>query len=436
MIATCVFLALSLLGGPQQQKSLFQKVVANPTGKNGYEEYVRAAEIVNVPLAGIFGSWNPEMPELTLDPHTLPEDLESERQRIKIFNEIRGWKLMKVRREFTRQFGNALELIRTGNQKPVFDPRESLTPETLFPELAPFKRLAHLFVADAYVKYADGNGAGATQSLLDGLTFTRKAAGGSIISSLVGISSTNTVLEGFEENLSRLSIKDDQRLIDYAEAALAEPPPLTSGLKREHLMIGPIIDYAFSDPKSFYQLSDGDAQSMDKEFASAVEAVKRSSPTQRESWKKRISELLSGIYDRLDSLLRRPENEWDQADAQVGREYLTKEDPTVRFFVEVTLPSFAGVTAAAARERTQLRLLGLHGRILAFRWSHSRLPNELKEAVPEALIADPLSGGKFVYELQSGGAYRLYSKGSADTGEIEIRYRRSTASGSTTLAPP
>ena len=60
----------------------------------------------------------------------------------------------------------------------------------------------------------------------------------------------------------------------------------------------------------------------------------------------------------------------------------------------------------------------------------------MAEAVPEALIADPLSGEAFHYDLKSDDSYRLYSKGTSATGEIELMNKRVAGAGAGSSRDP
>jgi hypothetical protein len=70
-----------------------------------------------------------------------------------------------------------------------------------------------------------------------------------------------------------------------------------------------------------------------------------------------------------------------------------------------------------------MRLLDLHARILDYRWNNLKLPEQLADAVPQALLFDPLSGQSFAYEKTATG-YSLFSRGVPETGKIELKYRR------------
>src|SRR5688572_1830938 len=103
---------------PQEKpRPIYSDIISRTTGQNGYEEYVRAADLLRLgpaqaPYAITFGYYEPNRPQ--------PPFLQSRRELM-----VHGQKV--------------LDLIRAGNKKPVFEPREKLGVWTLFPEFAYFK---------------------------------------------------------------------------------------------------------------------------------------------------------------------------------------------------------------------------------------------------------------------------------------------------------
>jgi|GEM_PF-5695897 len=90
---------------------LFPQLFPEPTGRNGYEEYLRAADAVR----------------------GVPCDLE------RVPAHAKGLASLQVTK--------ALALVREGNEKPATDPRPHYDPEQLYPELATFKFFGKLLAA-------------------------------------------------------------------------------------------------------------------------------------------------------------------------------------------------------------------------------------------------------------------------------------------------
>jgi hypothetical protein len=99
-----------------------------------------------------------------------------------------------------------------------------------------------------------------------------------------------------------------------------------------------------------------------------------------------------------------------------------QHSPIVAALVDALAPAWDNVFAAIAKQRTQFRLLELHGKVLEYKWQNNKLPGRLSDAVESAGCQDPLSGREFGY-TRKGDGYRLFSYGAKPTGEIELVYR-------------
>ena len=137
---------------------------------------------------------------------------------------------------------------------------------------------------------------------------------------------------------------------------------------------------------------------------------------------------LSALYKPYMDRAKRPESEWIlPIDEPLEVELPSDASPEQQFFAFLEgAAGFGGVLEAAARSRTQLRLLVLTARVHRFRYHHGRLPNSLIEAVGDA-ANDPLTGKPFIFEKLSGQEFRIASKGFKKLGEIDIVYRRQQA---------
>ena len=98
-------------------------------------------------------------------------------------------------------------------------------------------------------------------------------------------------------------------------------------------------------------------------------------------------------------------------------------------------PDYRNVLGAYARIRTQLRILRLHSLVQMYRWHWNELPKSLEIITDPKERFDPLSQFEFMFEIKGSG-YRIYSKGSKTTGEIELIYRRNNPSETPVDIPP
>jgi len=414
MVSSLICAALFVFAPFQNQdrQNLLYRVIPHPTGANGYEEYLRAAEIVSDPACGVYDSWLPNMDAPNYDSPSDP--------RISLIRRLNSMNFLSVRQEQVKRYGEALDVIRQGSLKRIVDPRQPLTPESLLPEVSYFRRLARLFTADAYLKFADGKSAAATRDLVDGLTFSYNIANGSLITALVGISSTSILLAECSDRLGSFSLDDCRALEEISKRLLSAPNPLARAIEGERQMQLYVVNDVFTKhTEALTAMVPTDS----KEGKSLLKRVNESTPADRSRWQASLTNIVNGFFDAQQKRFAGPEAKWAGADADLQTWIQQDPDPLVKSFASLLFPIFDQAALSAARSRTQLRLLYLNALVMEFRWLNNRFPNRLSELGPNTPVKDPLSGEDFGYELRGGG-YRLFSKGVEGTGEIEMRYRR------------
>lgn len=396
-----------------------KQIGITPTGKNGYEEYIRAAEIASDPLFGMYDRWTPAMrdqPDAYVPEEPLPPD------QLQLYKHLASMRLLEVRQEQLRRYAGVLDLVRQGSLKPVFDPRQDLNPESLYPELTYFRRLARLFSADAYVKFAEGKSAAATKSLLDGLEFSYNIGSGMIISALVGIANTAVVLSQFEDHLGSLSLDDCRNIRQATQRLLAAPIPIAAAIATEAKASPKFVNWIFENvDQGLAKL----IEAPESQKQALVQRAEQASAQDKERWRREAVAKLGVFYEEILRRFKLPESQWVDSDSMTPPD---SDDPIVKAIVAGMSPVFSGAMVPTVRIRTQLRLLALHAAIQEFRWMNGRLPRNLAELEAPALVYDPLTLSSFLFE-STGYGYRLYSKGVSQTGEIELRYKRAPSAG-------
>lgn len=192
------------------QTSLFSQIFPRPTGRNGYEDYVMAAQVVKNPVYEVLTRDEAAVIAAAQQDEAAPTES--------------GLKTsLAIRRERVRRFADALDWVRAGNGKPSVDPHR-LSPNETFPEMGGFKSVEKLEADAAQVGFADGSSASAVRFLLDGLIFSHRTGNSALISALVGAACQAIVLAEFQQNLDCLSLSDCKTICQAATAALAEPP--------------------------------------------------------------------------------------------------------------------------------------------------------------------------------------------------------------------
>ncbi|AIE86474.1 hypothetical protein [Fimbriimonas ginsengisoli] len=413
MTAFAPLLAFALLGSAQQTSSFFQRLVPHPTGQNGYEEYLRAADRVNDGVVEMYldGVGAP-LPDLS------PVD---RRRWESLAAELGSLDYLAVQQAAVRRYGAALDIAAQGNGKPCYDPRDPRQ-TVKFPEYRVLRQVVRLFVSKSYVQSATGDRAGGLQSLLSALTLSRRMGGVTVLGQLYGILASGSVYERLAEELPRLSLSDLLTLQSYTGSALAEPTAVEGVLRANAAQRDDAIqNLDLQRGKGLLSETDKGTQDIRDRLAAA-------SPAELESFRRALQDLNRKGFEQSLADIHRPEKEWYDATKRWhtagnrGRlgSASTMEDVADAVYRE-TMPTSDRFVLSQLTARAQLRLLGLHARVLTYYWRNHRLP----VTIPD--VEDPLSGEPFVYELKNG-AYRLYSKGRPETGTVELVYQRPPSS--------
>lgn len=428
LIATA---SISLFSVPQT-KSIYDQVVQHPDLNNGYCDYVRGADLVSDPSVTVYGAWSPKQYDqaledksamLATDPRSWTAESEKELQLKRHLHEL---DYLGVQREFVKNYGRALDLVRLGNTKQVYDPRDKVDVNTTFPELGKFRSLARLLTAESYVRFADGKSSEGTADLLDGVIFAHKIGGTTLLAELVSSACSSIIMSAFEDRRVQLSDKDSLQVQRFVDSVLADPPSYVQALKRERSLIFSALDPMFGSPVDKSLFGDSD------QSAAIAAAIQNLNPVDRQGVKANLKGLLDTFFNGLIQQLSQPEATWMQKNVD---DILPTDPASISSPIDLVdtlarnvLPSYQNTTRAVLRTRTQMRLLGLHARILDFRWKNHHLPSNLKEIAKEDAILDPLSGTEFQYELREDG-YKLYSRGADGTGPVELRYKAPANAG-------
>jgi len=210
---------------------------------------------------------------------------------------------------------------------------------------------------------------------------------------------------------------------------------MLSALEKESDLTGSSVDLLFAPggAAAFSNMAQGNAggatpSESDKRFAKLFDDA---TPQQKQSWRQSLLDSAKSSIEQMKLLIQGPEKDWNKAD-QIVRSLDPNQDFALSYLTAALTPSYSQVLLAQGKANTQLRLLGLHARVIAYRWRNGRLPATLQDAAGE-LAKDPFSGNDFMYEATPGG-YRLLSRGSA-LGDIELRYRRQAGSASSSRDP-
>ncbi len=419
-----ILAAVLILAPAFQDRSLYKEIVPAPTGKNGYEEYLQAADLLTDGLFSVYLNWSPSQYKEMQEANSRLKDGEwsNTQPQLDLAKNLSKMDYLGVQEAAAKRYGRAIKLMMLGNGKPVFDPRKQISSDTMFREFSYFKSLARLVVADVYQKLANGDSSGAQQDLVAGLAFSHRISQGTIIAALVGIASEAILFSCYQEQLEHMSLRDMERASNMAAAILAEPCPIIACMQgdRDLCLSGLKLIQDHDSVQSFFG---GDVN------GDAVSKVwKTLGPAQRQQVISDAGARISQTFQDRIARFSGPESSWLPAESDdtptLDAKATVTSDLLPTIFSEVLTPSFRQAIMASLRNRAQLRLLDLHARILAYRWRNRKLPSDLKEVAPDNLINDPLSGQPFRFESVDGINYDLYSMGIPETGKIQLKYRR------------
>ena len=363
------------------EQTLYRQVFPKPTGQNGYEEIILAAELV-------------QMNKALEVAYTGTPTLSQKRAALN-----------------DRSCVEALKWLRRGLKKPIFSPRKEMTFDTSLPELAPLRSLARLLAVEQYVLLADGRTRDAINSMRDGFMLARVVQRDHLIGGLVGIAITTLVVRPIGSHLDQLSATDCEYLYQVCTQWLQSPSPLAAVIEGERRGSRMILQDILAQPARAQQLfadgGDEDEPDPDTERIRKDLQATGGDPARFKAEVERAMGLFDAYYGDLIRRLDQPP--WQRTAPPVPI-----DDSLGGRLVQMLAPSMDHVLVAFNREQTLVQLLACHAGIQRFRWEHDRLPAQLEEARLGRLGVDPFTGGPLVYQLQ-GRAYQLRSVGPPTT---------------------
>jgi hypothetical protein len=370
--------------------SVFQQLFPVPTGENGYEELVQAAELAQ-------GSTRLEA---ALQP---------------------GVSLKTMRAALADPpVVLALRLLRTGLTKPILAIRQQMDMDTVFPELRLFRNLGRLLQIEAYVRLADGRSAAAIDCLRDGLKLAQAVQSNFALSGLVGVSLDALAVEGIARHLDVFSLPDCDRLLQLLDTWLAQPSPLARVLQGERdldiaalrntradsgalsKLLGIMIDSAQSPPSN---------NPVDIERLTRLKQWVAANPQTFTPVVDQAVEMVDSTYQQAFRTLSEPT--WTWKDPRLPDEAVTAGQLATSVIMPV-----GRIMERYLIDRAKIQLLAVHAAIRRFRWENNRLPGSLQELNLGDRALDPFTGTPLVY-THTSDTYELSSAGSMDRGTAE-----------------
>ena len=361
---------------PHLRPPLLRQLFAQPTGMNGYEDFVQAGDLVQ-------------------NNRRIEEALET------------GATLTQKRRLLAEpDVQAALHLLHTGMSKPILPPHAEVDAATTFPEFAVFRKLGRLLSTEMYVQFADGRIDAALDTLDDGLRFGYRMQTNTLISGLVGVAVDAMLFKSFSAHLDQLSEYQCLRVRRTVEEMAQWPSPLLSLLRDEQKMLERTLDQLASDPKGKEDLINQFVSEEDRDENTRLLVTHlRSNPPDigvlvAQAKARGAVHFGAAIANRqLPPKQRKPlpSTSGDTLDARL---------------FDMLVPSVEQVSSKYDQRDARLRLLGIHAAIRAYKWEYNHLPPTLADLHIGKLVLDPITGDPLHYQ-NNGATYDLFSRGFA-----------------------
>jgi hypothetical protein len=384
--------------GLAARPSMFSRIVPHPIGRNGYEEYVRAADIADSVEFKAFSNWLAVRPDDRLDlsqPRGIkPDDPE-----------------LLVQQRWASRFSGCCDLVSLGNGKEVFDPRTELTAATTFPEFAAFKSVARLEVATAQVKFAAGQTGEGLRHVFDAMTFGQKMSGTILIGRLVGIACQSIAYRELDRVWPQLNLDDVREVQRYMAALIALPPAMRAALD---------WDFRFSRG-ALVGIAKNPASLKDFGYEDMPDSMKALSGLSQSQLNDAVAQALvkfDGFTSSVMTVLNGPEAGWssiEKLEAGFGGDPHSVSDA----LAGLVLPTISAAVTAELRTRTFARLAYLTAKAAEFKWLNGRRPEKMEEFTTKEERTDPTGGG---FEIRPFGPwFEIVRTGKDTLGEQKLR---------------
>jgi len=351
----------------------FPRLFPSPTGPNGYEDLVMAADLAHV-----------------VERNHLPEQ---------------GETLSDVRRAVASpEWRRARALLTSGLTKPVRSPRQRVSFSTEFPELAGMRSVARVLAREIRVRFADGRVAEAIASLRDGLRMATLIQGETLIGGLVGVACSAIVLKEFRSHIGQLAVQDCERTLSVVREWLRLPDgEVPAVLAERDTMIRQLLD-ARADPAEAGKVARaflGDEE-LERDPDEQPELVRRllSDPVARAAALDEAVRKLEAHYARVLEGLRKPF--WQRRPVE-----LEPDGSLSGKLCETLVPVLSKVGEKYAFLRADVQHLGVEAAIRRFVWERDRAPGSLGDLDLGEMAISPVTGEPFAYQRTGERTYEL-----------------------------
>jgi len=394
-----VFLCAAAVG----QGSMYSRVVPYPTGTNGYEEYLQAADIASGPEFDLYDTWLVGLRSGSLTNAEKPFDVD------------RTDPDLAVRRKWAERFRRCCSLISNGNRKPVSDPRGAAGAGGGFPEYRAFKSLAKIEEATAHVLFADGQTGDAIRHLEDGLIFGSKIGAARLMGRMQGIACDAIAFDELDDHWAQLCLSDAQELEVFFGRRLNSPPTLIESIPAQRRVSHAAVIQLFSDSADFAR-----TWGLGENQQGLMASLNKLGPFDAEATQASTLAAVDGFYDSMIALLNGPESAWlSVREVDGGDQAQDASLPLGTRLAGLVAPIMSRVLVREAQDRTRMRLAYLTAKALEYRWLKGHLPDRIEDFTTAEERRDQTSGRAFRFK-RDGPWFRITREGRDALGVVTL----------------
>lgn len=404
-----MMLALALLACAVQapDKPLLEQIGVKPTGRNGYEELLLAADALTRGRFAILREVDRAL--------SVGSEVPKGEQYQWAAAQFDGMNSLRRKRYLADKFKPVTDLVRQAVKKPISDPRTEIDVVTLFPELSGFRTMAHHLANVAYVEQSFGRDVAAVEAWTMGIHCMDRIQRSTMISFLVGRVGQTILWNGLAEALPSLSHSAAERLEAATKELAAQPSPFFETLQGEFRWMASYqkeLEKNASNEALLALFSDdeGDFQ----------RRLKSLSAEQRQSLPAMFKAKLlqkANVYSKWAAGGPKAWVDPPDTEPQPGADAL---DQITEDMIALSLPVVERPALIAAISFVQTRLLHVSAAVVRYRWEHGRLPAKLADVLDEAAVRCPLTDEPFVLSRLDTRLFTLKSIGVPKTGEITL----------------
>lgn len=362
---------------------VFPKLFPNPTGLNGWEDFVLAGDA----LLGVAAYDQAEQSGATL-----------------------AGKRAALGQAPVRK---ALGLIRSGLAKSLVSPRGDWSAanfSTTFPDLATFRRLSRLLALEQQVLYADGRPGGAIEAFRIGLRLAEVPKSEALIGGLVGSACAAIALARCVRHVESLPQRECDHLASILRAHLALEDRSALCLTHERQALENVLREFEHSPDSLADLmGDEPGEGTPPEVVQEQRRLRadlsavNDNAVKRAELAREIRQVIDQHFQRLQARLTNP---WDERPAP------PRDDTLAGRLGGLVLPTARTVDRFVELRAQMVLLLG-HALVRRYFWEMDRLPASLDDLRAGEWLNDPFSRRPILYKKVGDTRYELESVGPA-----------------------